>query len=211
VRVVIVSAQRLGRVLALELLDAGHEVRLLEPSRDLLDALPAGFGGRVIHGSPLHRPTLEDAVAGCDALAAVSLDDSLNAVVALAARHEFHVPTAVAIVGNPRRADALTGRGANIVCPTTRTAREIRLTLDRSGVESELTVSEELALYRAEVPARLAGRTLAAIERPGELLPVALERDGRALIAAPDLTLAYGDILHLLARSREDIADMVRP
>lgn len=210
-RVVIVSAERLGRVLALELLDAGHEVRLLEQRRDLLDALPPAFEGRVTHGSPLHRATLEGAVAGCDALAAASFDDSLNAVVALAARHEFHVPAAIAVIGNPRRAEALSGRGANIICPTTRTARDIRLTLDRSGVESELAFGEELALYRTEVPSRLAGRTLAEIERPGELLPVALERAGRTLIAAPDLTLSYGDVLHVLARSRDDVADVVRP
>jgi hypothetical protein len=30
-------------------------------------------------------------------------------------------------------------------------------------------------------------------------------------MAAPELTIAYGDVLHILARSRDDIADMVRP
>lgn len=82
----IVGAERLGRALALDLLHAGHDVRLLEQRGDLLAALPPDFEGRAIHGSPLHRPTLADAVAGCDGLAAVSSDDCLNAVVALAAR-----------------------------------------------------------------------------------------------------------------------------
>lgn len=210
-RVVIVGAERLGRVLALDLLHAGHEVRLIDRRGELLAALPPGFEGRSIHGSPLHRATLADAVAGCDGIAAVSSDDCLNAVVALAARHELHVPTAIAVIGNPRRAEALSGRGAHVICPTTRTARDLRLALSRSGIETELLLGEELAIYRTEVPARLAGRRLAEIERPGELVPLALERGGRILIAAPGLTVAYGDILHVLARSREDLADVVRP
>jgi trk system potassium uptake protein len=208
--VVIMGAERLGRTLGFDLLHAGHEVRLLERRADLLAALPPDFEGRAIHGSPLHRPTLADAVAGCDGLAAVSSDDCLNAVVALAARHEFHVPSAIAVIGNPRRAEALTGRGAYVICPTTRTARDLRLALDRSGVESELLLGEELAVYRTETPSRLEGRTLAEIERPGELVPLAVERAGRVLMAAPDLTVAYGDVLHVLARAREDVADMVR-
>jgi len=30
-------------------------------------------------------------------------------------------------------------------------------------------------------------------------------------MAAPELTIASGDVLHVLARSREEVADMVRP
>lgn len=210
-RIMILGAERLSRVLALDLLHAGHEVRVLVQRRELLATLPPEFEGRAIHGSPLHRPTLADAVAGCDGVAAVSSDDCLNIVVALAARHEFHVPAAIAVIGNPRRADALRGRGAYVICPTTRTARDIRLALDRSGVESEFVLAEDLAVYRAEAPPRLDGRTLAELERPGELVPLALERDGRILLATPNLAIVYGDVLHILAHSRDEIAEMVRP
>ena len=210
-RVVILGAERLGRVLALDLLNAGHEVRLLDQRRELLAALPPGFEGRVIHGSPLNRATLADAVAGCDGIAAVSSDDCLNAVVALAARHEFHVPSSIAMIGNPRRAEALSGHGAYVICPTTRTARDIRLALDRWGAETELLLGDELAIYRIELPPRLVGRRIAELHRPGELAPLAVERAGHTLMAAPDLTIRSGDVLHVLARSRDEVADMVRP
>ncbi|HEX6933270.1 MAG TPA: NAD-binding protein [Streptosporangiaceae bacterium] len=210
-RVVILGAERLGRLLTLDLLDAGHDVRVLEPRGDLLAAFPRGSGARLITGSPLHHATLSDALAGSDAVAAVSSDDCLNAVMALAARQEFRVPAAIAVIGNPRRAEALSGIGAYIICPTARTARDIRLALDRSGVESELVLGDDLGVYRAEVPPRLDGRTFAELARPGELTPLALERAGHVLMAAPELTVSYGDVLHVLARSRDHVADIVRP
>ncbi len=210
-RVVIVGAERLGRVLALDLLETGHEVRVLEQRGDLLAAFPRGSGARLISGPPLHQATLSDALAGSDAVAAVSSDDCLNAVVALAARQDFRVPAAIAVIGNPARAEALGASGAYVICPTARTARDIRLALDRSGVESELVLGDELAVYRAEVPPRLNGRMCAELARPGELTPLALERSGRVLMAAPELTVSYGDVLHVLARSRDQVADMVRP
>lgn len=210
-RIVILGAERLGRVLALDLLEAGHEVRVLEQRGDLLAAFPSGSGARLINGPPLHYATLSAALAESDAVAAVSSDDCLNAVVAFAARQEFRVPAVIAVIGNPGRAEALGTSGAYVICPTARTARDIRLALDRSGVESELVLGDELALYRAEVPPRLDGRTFAELARPGELTPLALERSGRVLMAAPELTVSYGDVLHVLARSRDHVADMVRP
>jgi Trk K+ transport system NAD-binding subunit len=98
-----------------------------------------------------------------------------------------------------------------VICPTTRTARDIRLTPDRSGAETELLLGDDLAIYWTEVPPRLVGRTLAELQRPGELAPLALERAGHTLMAAPELTIADGDALHVLARSRDDVADMARP
>ncbi|HEU0025362.1 MAG TPA: TrkA family potassium uptake protein [Thermoleophilaceae bacterium] len=210
-RVLIVGAERLGGVLAGDLLHVGHEVRLLDDRGERLVALPEGFGGETVEGSPLDRPTLRDAATGCDAVATVTSDDCLNAVVALAAKREFHVPLAVAVISNPRRADALAGLGAHIVCPTTWTARELHSILVRSGVEGELLLGDDVGVYRAEIPSRLAGRTLAELERPGELIPLAVERGGRLLMAMPGLEVAHGDVLHVAAGARDHVTDLVRP
>ena len=210
-RTLIVGAGRLGRTLAADLLRAGHDVRILDGSRTRLARLPAALAGRAIHGSALERAVIEGAVAGCDALVAVTDDDALNAVVGLAGRRELHVPTAVAVIANPARAEALAGAGIHVVCPTARTAHELQLTLVRSGIESELELAGETAVYRAELPARLGGRTLAELERGGELVPVAVERDGRVLLAAPDLVLHEGDVLHVAATHRDLVSDLTRP
>jgi len=210
-RALVVGAGRLGRTLAQDLLRAGHDVRVLDPGRTRLARLPAGLEGHAIHGSPLERDVLADAVAGCDALAAVSDDDALNAVVALAARRELRVPIAVAVVAGVARAEALAGLGIRIVCPTARTAHELQLTLVRSGIERELELAGETAVYRVELPHRLGGRALGELERRGELVPVALERDGRVLLAAPDLLVQGGDVLYAAAARRDIVTDLTHP
>ena len=210
-RTLIVGAGRLGRALAQDLVRAGHEVRLLDSSRTRLARLPATLQAPTIEGSPLDRDVLAGAAAGCDALAAVTEDDALNAVVALAARRELRVPTAVAVVGNRGRAEALAGSGIQIVCPTARTAHELQLTLQRTGIESELELAGETAVYRVDLPARLSGRRLEELERRGELLPVAVERRGRVLLATPDLELGNGDVLHVAASHHDLVTDLTHP
>lgn len=210
-RTLIVGAGRLGRRLAGDLLHDGHDVRILDPDRDVLAVLPEPLGSRVVHGSPLDRDALADALAGCDGLVAVGDDDPLNAVVALAARRELHVPLAAAVVGDPACAQALSGLGAHILCPTTHSARELHLTLVRSGIESEVLLGGDAGIYRADVPPRLSGRSVRELERHGELLVVAVERHGRVLLAVPELTVADGDVVHVAAVHREHISDLVGP
>lgn len=210
-KTLIVGADRLGPVLAHDLLRAGHDVRVLDSSERRLARLPAGLDDRTIHGSPLEHDTLASAVVGCDGIATVSGDDALNAVVALAARRELHVPTAVAVIANPARAAALTGLGVHILCPTARTAHQLQHTLVRSGIESELDLGGEAGVYRAELPARLSGRALSELERRAELVAVAVERNGHVLLAAPDLVLREGDVLHVAAAHRSLVTDLTHP
>jgi trk system potassium uptake protein TrkA len=210
-RALIVGAERLGRTLAHDLLAAGHDVRVLDASAERLRRLPATLDGRTLHGSPLQRETLAGALAGCDALAATSNDDALNLIVALAARRELGVPTALAVIGNPARASALAGLGVHVLCPTSRTARELHNTLVRSGVESELDLGGDVGVYRAELPGRLAGRTLAELHAPGELIPLAIEREGRTLLADPELVVQEGDVVHAAAAHRDLVTDLNRP
>lgn len=194
-RILIVGAERLGRLLAADLQHAGHEVRKLDHVQE----------------DPLDRATLSGAADGCDAVACVSDDDNLNAVVALAARRELRLPHAVAAVANPRRAEALTGLGAQIICPTTRIAHALHLALIRSGVEAELTVASGVGVYRVEVPPRLAGRSLSELARPGEVVAVAVERRTEVILAAGDLVLEEGDAVHLAASHRDLVSELTKP
>jgi trk system potassium uptake protein TrkA len=189
-----VGVGQLGRALGSELEDAGHEVRVLDPARE----------------SPLDRAVLAEASDGCDAIACVSDDDNVNVVVALAARRRLQVPLALAVVASPARAEALTGLGAHVICPTTRTAHQLVAALVRSGVETELALGGPVALYRAEVPARLSGRRLDELGDQ-EIVAVAVERGLHVVLAAQDLVLEEGDVLHVAASDRDVVRELVRP
>lgn len=192
-RVLITGTTPLARTLAGDLERDGHDVRTLEGDEALAEA------------------ALTEAVAGRDAIVTAGRDDATNAVVALTARRELQVPLAIAVVSGSARAEALTGMGVRVVCPTTRTVRELHHALARSGIESELLPGGEVGLYRAEVPARLSGRTVAELDRPGRVLPVAVQRGGRVVLAAPGVALAHGDVLHVAALRRDDVDDLVGP
>ena len=86
--------------------------------------------------------------------------------------------------------------------------RDLRHATGRAGTRMKAAATTR---GTPNCPPRLAGRTLAELQRPGELAPLAVERAGHTLMAAPELTIASGDVLHVLARSREEVADMVRP
>jgi trk system potassium uptake protein TrkA len=210
-RFLIVGAGRLGRALAHDLLQAGYDIRILDEDDERLARLPDRIRDHAVPGSALERDALAAALSGCDGIATATRDDALNAVVALAARHELGIPLAVAVIGSPARAEALAGLGAQIVCPTVRTARQVTMALVRSDVESELQLGSGAGLYRAELPPRLRGRTLAELQRGGELVPVALERGGRLLLAGPGLAIEPGDILHAAAANRTLISDLSHP
>jgi trk system potassium uptake protein TrkA len=207
----VVGAERLGRTLAGELLQAGHDVRILEPDAARVARLPAPLAACAVHGSPLDRSALAAAVAGCDGVATATRDDALNAVVALAARRELGVPLVVAVIRGTARAEALSGLGVHIVCPTARTASDLHLTLVRSGVETELHLDAEAGVYRVELPERLAGRALEQLAAAGSLVPVALERAGHVRLAEPGLVIAPGDVLHVAAAHRDLVADLAHP
>jgi Trk K+ transport system NAD-binding subunit len=81
----------------------------------------------------------------------------------------------------------------------------------RSTIESELALGGDTGVYRVEPPARLLGRALSELERGHEVVPVAIERGSRVLLAAPDLTIEEGDVLHLAASHRDLLSELVRP
>jgi Trk K+ transport system NAD-binding subunit len=104
----------------------------------------------------------------------------------------------------------LTGLGAHVICPTTRTAHQLVAALVRSGVETELALGGPVALYRAEVPARLSGRRLDELGDQ-EIVAVAVERGLHVVLAAQDLVLEEGDVLHVAASDRDVVRELVRP
>src|SRR3954462_13568875 len=101
-RVAIAGAGNVGRSIARELLENGHEVLLIErESRALKTATVPDAEWLLADACELS--SLEDArVQECHVVVAATGDDKVNLVVSLLAKTEFGVPRVVARVNHPK-------------------------------------------------------------------------------------------------------------
>lgn len=101
-RVAIAGAGNVGRSIAAELIENGHEVLLIDRSASAIDPEHVPGAERVLADAceftSLQRAELER----FDVVIAASGDDKVNLVVALLAKTEFAVPRVVARVNHPK-------------------------------------------------------------------------------------------------------------
>ncbi|MEW5872983.1 MAG: TrkA family potassium uptake protein [Chloroflexota bacterium] len=104
--VIIVGGGKTGAYLTLQLLNEGHQVKLIEIRPETVDRLKLELPPEaIISGDGSSPATLE--VAGIElanVLAAVTGEDETNLVVTTMARFEFNVPRTIARVNNPKNA-----------------------------------------------------------------------------------------------------------
>lgn len=91
-RIAIAGAGNVGRSIAQELIDNGHQVMLIERQPRMLrpDRVPAADW---VLADACELASLDEAdIAGCDVVVAATGDDKVNLVVSLLAKTEFAVP-----------------------------------------------------------------------------------------------------------------------
>jgi trk system potassium uptake protein TrkA len=124
--VLIAGVGRVGSSLARTMLEEGHEVSCLDEDPDALLHLEAVMGGDWIDaggsftvGQALELDALTAAgVERADAFVASTDGDNTNLVIAQIARLQFNVPTVIARVLDPRRAEWYEQQGVRTICPT---------------------------------------------------------------------------------------------
>ena len=104
--VIIVGGGKTGSQLALQLLNEGHEVKIIEQRPAVLERLRHELPEQVIVVGDGSAPSaLEEAgITRAQALAAVTGADEVNLVVTTLGRFEFNVPRIIARVNNPLNA-----------------------------------------------------------------------------------------------------------
>src|SRR3978361_1935220 len=101
-RVAIAGAGNVGRSIALELLENGHAVLLIERAMGALKARSVPDAAWV-HGDACEVAVLEEArLQDYDVVVAATGDDKVNLVVSLLAKTEFGVRRVVARVNHPK-------------------------------------------------------------------------------------------------------------
>ena len=119
-KVMIVGCGRVGADLADRLARNGHRVTILDTSTQAFGRLSADFAGTAIRGDGTDEDVLRRAgLAGADLFVALSEGDNRNVLMAQLARETFAVPTVIAKVNDPVRAEAYRSVGLATLCRTT--------------------------------------------------------------------------------------------
>ena len=211
-RVVVAGAGKVGRHIASDLARVGHEVLLLDQSRDVVlraqAEAPPGVELRVADAcelAALERADLRTA----DVVAAVTGDDEDNLVVSLLAKQEFGVPRVVARVNHPENEwlfNETWGVDVSVSTPHLLTAL----------VEEAVTVGTLVRLLQFEGgKARLeevtladtspaVGKLVSELGMPRDSTLVAIVRDEHVIVPRGDTPLQAGDeVLVLLTPDSE--------
>jgi trk system potassium uptake protein TrkA len=213
-RVVVAGAGNVGRHLAADLTERGHEVTLIEQEPATLAKAKAEVpeGVNLLLGDACELYILEEAKLGqADVIVAATGDDEDNLVVSLLAKQEFAVPRVVARVNHPNNEWMFTeqwGVDAAVSPPHILTALVeeavtvgdvVRLLkLDRSGAALvELTLREGSSA---------AGRPMYELRLPLESAIVAIVREGHVVIPQPETVLAVGDEIMAIAKPEAEEA-----
>ncbi len=110
---------RVGSVLAKDLAAAGHEVTVVDTSRQAFDRLGSRFPGRMVLGNGIDQHVLEEAGApGADWFVSVTNGDNRNIMSAQIAKEIFKIPRVMTRIYDPIREEVYREMGLYTYCPT---------------------------------------------------------------------------------------------
>jgi trk system potassium uptake protein TrkA len=196
---IVVGCGRVGAELCYHLYKSGHNVVVVDINKESFNRLHPDFRGRTLEGEGLAEGVLERAgIRDADGLAAVTNSDTLNAVVAHAARAIYNVPNVVARNYDPNLRSVIEAFGLQSVGSTSWGAQRVEeLMMNPTQRVVYSAGNGEVEVYEVQIPAEWDGRTL------GELLdaleqcyPVALSRAGRSFLPERKVELRSGDLLN---------------
>jgi len=217
-RVAIAGAGKVGRSIAAELTENGHEVMLVDrdPAAVRPDSIP---GAQWLIADACELAVLEKAdLASCQVVIAATGDDKVNLVVSLLAKTEYGVPRVVARVNHPKNEWMFNESwGVDVAVSTPRMLSAL--------VEEAVSVGDLVRLFTfRQGNANLVELTLPAscpyvgdrvgdVRWPADVSLVAILRDGRVIAPTSDDPIEAGDELLFVAASQaeEALQEMLSP
>ncbi|MFA5311028.1 MAG: TrkA family potassium uptake protein [Candidatus Omnitrophota bacterium] len=194
--VIIVGCGRVGAELAKLLSNEGHNVVVIDKSRDAFDRLGNTFNGLTMSGNGFDLELLKQVgIEKADAFCAVTNGDNTNLIAAQVAKKIFKVPKVLARVYDPQRAQIYAALGLDIISGTTLFASMLRDKIIESRFSSYLIETKDLGVFEIEVDDGLAGKTPLDINIPQEFMIVAIRRLSGVIIPENNTTFRPKDVL----------------
>ena len=197
--VIVVGCGRVGSELAYNLYKRGHKVVVLDRDADAFKNLPADFRGRTLAGEVLSKELLLRAgIETADALATVTPVDSVNSVIADAARIVWGVRNIVVRDYEPSKRGLHEAFGYQLVSPSVWGAQRIEEMLGGGALRTVFSAGNgEVEVYEFTVPTAWNGKHLTEVLYNAHCQPVSVSRAGRAMLPSPSLPLQTGDVIHV--------------
>lgn len=208
-RIAIAGAGNVGRAIARELLDNGHQVLLIDrdPKSLKMDSVP---DAEWLLADACEITSLDKAkLDTCQVLVAATGDDKVNLVASLLGKTEYGVPRVVARINHPKNEwmfDSSWGVDVAVSTPRIISALVeeavsvgdvVRLFSFRKGQANlvELTLPDNSSCL---------GKTVEEISLPENSALAAIVRDGRVVIPKPHEVFTAGDELLFVATTEAE-------
>jgi trk system potassium uptake protein TrkA len=215
-RVVISGAGNVGRHLATDLHERGHEVTVIEQEPDTLERArgDAPPGINFLLGDACEPWVLDKADLGTtDVLVAATGDDEDNLVTSLLAKQEYGVPRVIARVNHPKNEWLFTEQwGVDVPMSPPHILTSL--------VEEAVTSGDLVRLFKLEggqvtlvevkvdEDAPIARRPLYELRLPPDSAIVAILREGHVVIPQPETQILVGD--EILAIATPEVEEILR-
>lgn len=200
-KTIVVGCGRIGATLAYSLYKRGLEVSVIDDNQNAFNNLPADFQGRIHEGDALNRDVLLRAgIANCDAIALVTNNDALNAVISNVAKVEFHVPNIIARNYDPQMRALFESFDIQVVSSTSWGAQRVEELITDGDFRTVFSAGNgEVEIYELKITDDWQGKMITDLIKCTTCKPLALTRAGRAFIPEMDSNLQSGDILSVAA------------
>jgi trk system potassium uptake protein len=212
-RVAIAGAGAVGRSIAAELVENGHEVLVIERDSRAMDAASIP-GAEWVQADACEIARLDElGLDRCQVVVAATGDDKVNLVVSLLAKTEYGVPRVVARVNDPVNEWLFEESwGVDVAVSTPRLLSAlveeavsvgdlVRLMTFRQG-------QANLVEFTLPSAGRYIGQRVGSVPWPVDSALVVILRDGRVLVPSVDDPLEGGD--ELLFVASPDVEDELR-
>ena len=206
-KIVIAGAGSVGRAVALELLDHGHEVTLIDKKPDQLRVASVADAEWVLADACSPEALSEAGLREADVVLAATGDDKANLVISLLAKTEFAIPRVVARLNNPKNEwlfNASWGVDVPVSTPRIMTALVEEAISVGTPVKLFAFNSAQAAMYAFVLPENspIIGQSIADVAFPPRVVLSAILRDGEPFAPQADDQYESGDELVFLISAR---------
>ncbi|MCX5667646.1 MAG: TrkA family potassium uptake protein [Candidatus Omnitrophica bacterium] len=181
--IMIVGCGRVGSQLAVLLSQEGHNVTIIDKNADSFKRLGGTFNGVMAVGNAFDEKLLRELkIEKQDAFVSVTSGDNTNLMASQIARKMFKVPSVIARVYDPERADIYKKFDLDIISGTILVAAMIRDKIIENRFTGYLIETGELGVIEIIAGDDLEGKRVSDLNIPDEFSVVVIERKKKVII-----------------------------